>query len=56
MFEWLYRIFVGHLHKWEIVDNISHSKEYSSGSTSVRHGTLLKCAHCGKLKNHWLKE
>jgi len=47
MIEWLYRLIVGHNHKWVIIERLNRGKN-SRGHTCgmVR---ILKCEVCGKL-------
>ncbi len=50
MLEFLHRLFIGHIHSWEILEicNVQHN--------GIKYGRLfiLKYKQCGKLKNKQL--
>lgn len=51
MFELLYIIFVGHLHKWKIIDNERMWSESAFGNTTEYTLRTLQCETCGKVKS-----
>lgn len=52
MLEWLYRIFIGHAHEWEIENKtkVYADMDMPGEDLPVYSRYLLKCKHCGKLK------
>ncbi len=50
MYEWLCKLFVGHLHKWDTVKEVRVYNETWDGKTcaDVIH---LQCEICGKVKH-----
>jgi hypothetical protein len=53
MLELLQRIFLGHNHKWQKIEEINI--KYEDVDAYARKIIILKCATCGNLKNHCIK-
>lgn len=49
MLEFLYKLFIGHVHKWKVLEET----EVVSGRTNkpFKYIKILQCEHCGNLKN-----
>jgi hypothetical protein len=52
MLEFLQKLFIGHVHKWEIIDSAIVYDGYLVDDARRPKGTqyVLQCSHCGKIK------
>lgn len=47
MLEFLYKLFIGHIHKYEII----HEEAITYGGTKVGNSYIQQCKICGKLQH-----
>lgn len=50
MLELFSRLFIGHVHKWEIIDQISGRYENDWGESGPYTRYTLRCTECGAIK------
>jgi hypothetical protein len=50
MLEFLYRLIIGHHHKWEINQTVKVLEKDEPNPSKLI--VVLQCSVCGKLKNH----
>jgi hypothetical protein len=55
MLELLHRLFIGHAHKWEIINEISGRYTDDFGGSGPYTRYTLRCTECGAIKKKMIR-